>query len=114
MSFFDSDIVQSELKEIKELQKIIYSNIFTFPSLCKEEKMKHIEYLETLLCKQKTLYTRLSLSDDKDAIKLKKHIESSAVEMGMKEGMDINLIFNNLHILIRNMKNQLYWLDNHS
>lgn len=107
MGFFSSDLVQKELEEIKKLQEIVYNNVFKFNDMCKNDKLKHIETLEELLNKQKVLYTRLSLSDDPEAQDVKTHIESSAVMMGMPEGMDMNLVFNNISTVIQNMKIQL-------
>ena len=107
MGFFNSDLVQSELEDITKLQEIVYNNIFVFPTMCKERKIEHIRVLEELLEKQKVLYTRLSLSDDPNAINVKKHIEDSAVLMGMPKGMDMNVVFNNIHTVVKNMKEQL-------
>ena len=53
MSFFDSDVVRAEMTEIQELQEEVYSNVFKFPSMNKEEKMFHVALLEKLLDKQK-------------------------------------------------------------
>ena len=64
MSFFDSEIVQQEMKEISELQDEIYAKVFSFSSMDSDDKLQHVEMLETLLKKQKILYTRLSLSED--------------------------------------------------
>ena len=64
MSFFDSEIVQGEMKEINRLQQAVYSKVFAFAQMGKSEKLKHVEMLEELLKKQQVLYTRLSLSDD--------------------------------------------------
>ena len=64
MSFFQSEIVQTEMKEISDLQEEIYKNVFSFPSMSNKDKLEHVEMLETLLKKQQVLYTRLSLSDD--------------------------------------------------
>ena len=67
MSFFDSPIVQEEMKEITKLQQAVYSKVFAFAHMGKREKLEHVEMLETLLKKQQVLYTRLSLSDDTQA-----------------------------------------------
>ena len=64
MSFFDSEIVQQEMKEISELQDEIYHEGLQFSSMDSDDKLQHVEMLETLLKKQKILYTRLSLSED--------------------------------------------------
>ena len=52
MSFFQSEIVQDEMKRIAELQEAIYEKIFSFSSMTKEDKLEHIEMLEELLKKQ--------------------------------------------------------------
>ena len=65
--FFKSEIVIDELKEINELQEELYVNIMRFGQMNKEDQLKHIDKLSTLLEKQKVMYARLSLSDDPDA-----------------------------------------------
>ena len=64
MSFFESEVVRAELAEVQELQEEVYSSVFKFPSMDKEEKLHHIGLLEKLIDKQKIVWTRLSLSDD--------------------------------------------------
>ena len=49
MSYFKSDIVQQEMKEIENLQEKVYKSVFLFPSMSKEDKVKHIEMMEDLL-----------------------------------------------------------------
>ena len=72
MSFFDSEIVQEEMKEISDLQDQIYAKVFSFSTMDSDDKMEHVEMFEELLKKQKILYTRLSLSEDPEAQKLMK------------------------------------------
>ena len=107
MSFFDSDIVRAEMTEISILQDDIYRNMFSFPTMDNTERMFHISLLEKLLNKQKVLYTRLSLSDDPDAVEMKEKIIRSATMMGMPPNIDMNVIFNNMSRLIETMKEQL-------
>jgi hypothetical protein len=107
MSFFESDVVRAEMTEISELQEDIYGNVFKFPSMSKEDKMKHVELLERLLEKQKVLYTRLSLSDDVEAKEMKERIMDSAILMGLPSGMDMNIIFNNMSKMLDAMKEQI-------
>ncbi len=107
MSFFKSDIVRAEMTEISILQDDIYRNIFTFSSMNNEEKIFHISLLEKLLNKQKILYTRLSLSDDPEAIEMKNKVIESAQLMGMPPNVDVNVIFNTMSKLIEVMKEQL-------
>ena len=70
-NFFDSEIVREELNEINELQQEVYGKILNVMNLTPEEQVEHIDKLKLLLEKQKVMYTRLSLSDDPDALKLK-------------------------------------------
>ena len=67
MSFFRSEMVQKELKEITDLQQEIYQKVFEFPTMDRDEKIKHVEKLGDLLDKQRVLYTRLKLSDDPES-----------------------------------------------
>lgn len=108
MSFFNSDIVQQELKEIGFLQERVSSNILSFYSMSKEEKLNHIKALEDLLEKQRVLYTRLSLSDDPEAINMKDKLNESAKMLGVSSGSDINSIFKNMIELIDQAKKQLH------
>ena len=92
-NFFDSEIVREELEEINELQKNLYGNIMLFPDMDRSEKVEHIELLTELLEKQMVMYTRLSLSDDPEAIRMKKHLQQSIPLMGFPTGTDMNLLF---------------------
>jgi hypothetical protein len=107
MSFFNSEVVRAEMTEIGELQEEVYQNVFKFPSMSKEEKLKHVNILERLLDKQKVLYTRLSLSDDPEAIQMKERITESASMMGLPPNVDMNVIFNNMSQMLDVMKQQI-------
>ena len=107
MSFFKSDVVRAEIAEINELQEDIYKNDFKFPTMTKEEKLEHVKILEKLLDKQKVLYTRLSLSDDPEAIQMKERITESASMMGLPSNVDMNVIFNNMSSMLDVMKQQI-------
>jgi hypothetical protein len=107
MSFFSSDIVRAEMAEISELQDEIYGSVFTFPTMTKEDKIRHVDLLDKLLNKQQILYTRLTLSDDPEAQKMKEKISSSAAMMGLSPDVDMNVIFNNMSKMLEVMKNQI-------
>jgi Domain of unknown function (DUF1825) len=107
MSFFKSDVVRAEIAEINELQEDVYKNVFKFPTMTKEEKLEHVELLERLLDKQKVLYTRLSLSDDPEAVTMKERIVQSATMMGLPPNVDMNIIFNNMSSMLEVMKKQI-------
>lgn len=107
MTFFDSDIVQNELKEIGFLQERISSTMLSFEQMSKEEKLEHIEMLEQLLDRQRVLYARLSLSDDPKAIEMKTRLDKSMQLLGLAPHMKIGDVFQNMTNLIRDSKRQL-------
>ena len=82
-------------------------NVFKFPTMSREEKLNHVKILEKLLDKQKVLYTRLSLSDDPEAIKMKERISESASMMGLPSNVDMNVIFKNMSSMLQVMKEQI-------
>ena len=90
MSFFQSPVVRAEMAEISELQEEVYSNVFKFPSMKKEDQLYHVELLTRLIEKQKILYARVSLSDDPDALKMKENIIESASMMGIPNSVDMS------------------------
>lgn len=107
MSFFDSEVVRAEMVEISELQEELYHSVFNFYSMDRDGKISHIELLEKLLDKQKVLYTRLSLSDDPEAKKMKENISNTASMMGLPSNVDMNVIFSNMTNAIDRMKKYL-------
>jgi len=102
--FFDSEIIQEELEEINDLQKAVYTNAFIFLDLDREKKQEHIEKLVELLDKQRIMYTRLSLSDDPQAIALKEQMKKSVTLMGFPEGTDMNTLFEGMKKTIEKMQ----------
>ena len=107
MSFFDSEVVRAEMTEIQELQEEVYDNVFKFPRMNKEDQRYHVSILERLLDKQRVLYTRLSLSDDPEAKKMKKEVEEGARKMGLPSNVDLNILFANMNNMVEMMKNQI-------
>ena len=102
--FFESEIVREELNEINKLQEEIYGSVFSFGSLSREEQKEHIDDLIDLLDKQRIMYTRLSLSDDPQALKLRNQIEQSVVMMGFPQGTDVNMLFDGMDKTINDLK----------
>jgi hypothetical protein len=107
MTFFQSDVVRAEMAEISELQEEVYTNVFKFPTMSKEDQRYHIEILERLLEKQKVMYTRLSLSDDPEAKMMKDSIIQSAKSMGLPSNVDVNLMFDQMSKMVEMMRGQL-------
>ena len=107
MSFFDSEVVRAEMAEIHELQEEVYTNVFKFPMMSKEDQRYHVDILERLCDKQRVLYTRLSLSDDPQAKKMKEKIIQGAASMGLPQSVDMNSLFTEMGQVVQNMKDQL-------
>ena len=91
--FFDSEIIRNELKEINQLQQDIYGTMLDFGNLSNEDRLEQVELLSTLLEKQKIMYTRLSLSDDPDAVRMKEQLEKSVQLMGFPAGTEMTILF---------------------
>ena len=94
--FFDSEIIQEELEEINQLQKELYGNVIKFNTMDRVERIEHIELLSELLDKQKVMYTRLSLSDDSEAVKLREYLQKSIPLMGFPTGTDVSILFDSM------------------
>ena len=107
MSFFESEIVQEEMKEITRLQEAVYSKVFAFAHMGKTEKLEHVELLETLLKKQQVLYARLSLSDDPQAKLMKDNIIKSAAQMGFPSNVDLGHMLANITGVVENMRKSI-------
>ena len=105
--FFDSEIIQDELKEINELQEEIYGSLFNFSAMSNEDKLKHVEILSNLLEKQKVMYTRLSLSDDPKAVEMKENLRKSVAMMGFPPETDMSMLFNSMNAPIEALKNYI-------
>ena len=103
-NFFESEIIRNELSEINELQETVYGSMLTFGSMEREEQIEHVDMLNNLLDKQKVMYTRLSLSDDPDAMKMKKQLEKSVELMGFPAGTDISVLFSGMTQTIEKLK----------
>ena len=107
MTFFQSAVVRAEMAEISELQEEVYSNVFKFPSMKKEDQLYHVELLTRLIEKQQILYARLSLSDDPDALKMKENIIESASMMGIPNSVDMSKVFDQMSKMVETLKTQI-------
>jgi hypothetical protein len=102
--FFDSEIIQEELREINKLQEDIYGSILTFGMMSNEDKLEHIEKLSNLLDKQRIMYTRLSLSDDPAAVEMKENLRKSVSLMGFPPDTDMQVLFTSMTKTIESLK----------
>ena len=72
-----------------------------------DEQIDHVDKLTELLDKQRIMYTRLSLSDDPDAVIMKESLNKTVTMMGYPEGTDIAVLFKNMHATIDALKDFL-------
>jgi len=103
-NFFDSEIIQEELQEINRLQEEIYGSVLSFGRMTKEDKLDHIEKMTQLLEKQRVMYTRLSLSDDPEAVEIKENLRKSVALMGFPPETDMKILFNSMTKTIESLK----------
>jgi len=107
MSFFDSEIVRSEMTEISELQDEVYGKFMHFPYMSNDDKLEQVSNLEKLIEKQKILYARLKLSDDPEAKMMLERITDSAAMMGLSKDVDMNSVFNKMSEMLTIMRQQI-------
>ena len=104
--FFDSEHVKNEMEEITCLQKELYDVILKFPMMSPKAKVEHIDTVLELLERQQIMWTRLSLTDDKEAKKMKDYIVSHAKELGFGEA-DMGTIFSNMKTTLEQVQKNL-------
>ena len=109
--FFDSEMVQASLEEIKELQDLITQGIldtaFSPMTGYEEDESEQLDLIEELLEKQKLMYFRCKISDDEDALLVAENMRESLRLMGMPRGASVEQMFDNLKRSIRNLRNTL-------
>ena len=102
--FFKSDIIQEELNEINRMQEKIYGSLLTFGSMSREEKIEHVDLLTDLLEKQRVMYTRLSLSDDPQAVEMKENLRKSVTMMGFPPDTNMQSLFDSMNATIKSLR----------
>ena len=106
-NFFDSEIIQEELKEINALQEEIYGSLLAFSSMDRDARIDKVDKLAMLLEKQRVMYTRLSLSDDPKAVEMKENLRKSVAMMGFPPETDLNLLFDSMNKTIESLKDYI-------
>ena len=109
--FFDSEMVQESLEEIKELQDLITQGILdtaVSPMTGDEEdESEQLDLIDELLETQKLMYFRCKLSDDEDALLVAENMRESLRQMGMPRGATVEQMFDNLKGSIRKLRETL-------
>tara|TARA_Y100000033_G_scaffold38062_1_gene37235 strand:- start:208 stop:540 length:333 start_codon:yes stop_codon:yes gene_type:complete len=106
-NFFDSEIIQEELKEINTLQEEIYGSLLAFSTMDRDARIDKVDKLAKLLEKQRVMYTRLSLSDDPKAVEMKENLRKSVAMMGFPPETDLNLLFDSMKKTIESLKDYI-------
>ena len=108
--FFDSEMVQASLEDIKELQDLITNSIIdtAFSSVTghEEDELEQLDLIEELLEKQKLMYFS-KLSKDEDAMLVAENMRESLRQMGMPRGATVEQMFDNLKGSIRKLRETL-------
>ena len=109
--FFDSEMVQASLEDIKELQDLITNSIIdtAFSSVTgyEEDELEQIDLIEELLEKQKLMYFRCKLSKDEDAMLVAENMRESLRRMGMTRNTTVEQMFENMKGTIRKLRETL-------
>ena len=109
--FFDSEMVQASLEDIKELQDLITSSIidtaFAPVTGYEEDELEQLDLIEELLEKQKLMYFRCKLSKDEDAMLVAENMRESLRKMGMTRGTSVEQMFENMKGTIRKLRETL-------
>lgn len=106
-SFLDSDMVRKSLMEIDKLQNEIYFALATPQLLSKEEKHEQLDKLEVLLEKQRIMHTRITLSDDPDAQRMKDDFEETKIMMGIPSELTAEDVFLNTEKMIEQLRKNI-------
>ena len=109
--FFDSEMVQESLEDIKELQDLITQGIldtaFAPVTGYEEDELEQLDLIEELLEKQKLMYFRCKLSKDEDAMMVAENMRESLRQMGMPRGSTVEEMFDKLKGSIRKLRETL-------
>ena len=109
--FFDSEMVQASLEDIKELQDLITNSIidtaFSPITGFEEDESEQLDLIEELLEQQKLMYFRCKLSKDEAAMLVAENMRESLRQMGMPRCATVEQMFDNLKGSIRKLRETL-------
>jgi len=105
MSFFDSELVKKELDDIRIIHQTLVEYAINYENLDKDARLILLDEIAELIEKQKIFYTRLSLSDDERAVRLKEEIEiKMRFYSPALNHLDVMSSLNSLLIRLQNLK----------
>ena len=95
-NFFQSELVRGDIQEMAKLQEFCFRSVTNLALLDKERKLQYFEALRKLLEKQKIFYTRISLSDDEEAMSVAENMKNAVVMLGGNPNLNIMEMFDEL------------------
>lgn len=104
MSFFESELVANELKEIDRLQTKLVRMLPKLPSLDQDELVEYFDGMIELLEKQKLFYVRLQLSDSKEAVDAKQKLVEMAALLGGDPKIDPGSLYSSYLTRLHEMR----------
>lgn len=104
MSFFDSDIVQNEIKAVIELQKKIYIESSKYFRMSQNDRIEHIDLMQQLLDKQRIIHARIKLCDDPEANVMLAKMRATAKSLGVDDTVSFEDLFDNMDRIIKSMR----------
>lgn len=113
MAFRDSDIVQREVKVINELQDQLAEMTLAFPAMSPDEREEYVQIVETLLEKQRILWTRVELSKNSDetAAIMANDVRKVMDAIGLPKDVSVKDVFGNIDEMIVTLKRTIADLD---
>ncbi|MBD2329729.1 DUF1825 family protein [Alkalinema sp. FACHB-956] len=103
MSFFESEIVQQEAKDVFQTYQSLIELGSHYGKFDRDGKIKYIEQMEEVMDRFKIMMKRLELSDDFSA---RMTIEQLKTQLG-QFGMTPQQMFDNMRITLDRMKAQI-------
>lgn len=104
MSFFDSEIVRAEIANIQEIQQEIYAESSHYAMMSVQQKIDHIDKMNSLLEKQRILHTRIKLSDDEEAKEIIEKMKKAASAIGVPTDVSFDQLFDQMETLLVSMR----------
>lgn len=96
MSFFEQDLIKSELEEMMGLYSEIRESLSNSSNQTLEDKKECLGKLERLVELQEFLYFRAKYSEDSEAKEFASMLRDSAVFLGIPPGTDLSEIFTHM------------------
>ena len=107
MSFFDSEIVKKEIREIQELQREVYTSSSAFMFMTAKQRLEHIDLMQELLDKQRVFHARMKLCDDPESKEMLKKMRMTAKSLGISDEVTFDELFDNMQRIIKNMRDSI-------